>query len=238
MSLKFFKSSIATFSIQKFYTSNLHFGHSFSDWNSQIIGSQHFLYKHSNLVIFNLNYNSLYFSKAIFFIKHLVFYGGVSMFVDHDRLTKSVVKLSAEYLCQPYLCSIWSGGTLTNFREVVLKNVRKAGKSLLRFRTKQYVNGLRKLEYVPNFVIFSSSYYSAFAVKECNILNVPSIGILDSNVWASEILFPIFGNDDALTSVKLVFFLLAAAFRSGRSALILNYFGLISNFILRKLGKN
>ena len=235
MRFRFFKSSIANFSIQKFYTSNLHFGHSFYEWNPRIIGSQHLLYKHSNLVIFNLNFNSLYFSKAIFFIKHLIFYGGTSLLVDHDRLTRRVVKLTAEYLCQPYLCSIWSGGTLTNFREVVLKNLRKAGRLLLRFRTKQYVSGLKKLEFVPNFVIFSSSYYSAFAVKECNILNIPSIGLLDSNVWASEVFFPIFGNDDALTSVKLVFFLLAAAFRSGRSALILNYFGLISNFILRKI---
>jgi len=235
MNFKVLKSSISSFSIQKFYTSNLHFGHSFSDWNPKIIGSQHFLYKHSNLVIFNLNYNSLYLSKAVFFIKHLVFYGGISLLVDHDRPTKKIIKLAADYLCQPYLCSIWSGGTLTNFREVVLKNVRKIGNSFLRFRTKQYVLGLSKLEFIPNFVLFSSSFYSAFAIKECNILNIPSVAVLDSNIWATEAFFPIFGNDDAVTSVQSVFFVLSGAVRSGRSSLILNYFGLISNFILKRL---
>jgi len=164
-----------------------------------------------------------------------VFYGGNTLLVDHDRITRNTVQLAAEYLCQPYLCSIWSGGTLTNFREVVLKNIRKVDKGVLRFRTKQYIRGLRKLEFVPNFVIFSSSFYSAFAVKECNILSLPSIGLVDSNVWASEAFFPIFGNDDTVAGVKAVFFVLASAFRSGRSALILNYFGLISNFILRRL---
>jgi len=155
--------------------------------------------------------------------------------VDHGRPTSKITRLTAEYLCQPYLVSIWSGGTLTNFREVVLKNIRNFGKKFLRFRTKEYIRGLKRLEFVPSLVIFSSAFFSAFGVRECNILNLPSTGLVDSNIWASEVFFPIFGNDDSISSTKSVLFSLSAAFRSGRSALILNYLGLISNFILKRL---
>ena len=71
-----------------------------------VLGSQHFLYKHANLVIFNLNFNSLYLTKALLFLKHLVFYGGMALLVDHSRQTKLVVQSTAEYLCQPYLYSV------------------------------------------------------------------------------------------------------------------------------------
>jgi small subunit ribosomal protein S2 len=120
---------------------------------------------------------------------------------------------------------------------VVLKNTRNFGRKILRFRTKEYVQGLRRLEFIPSIVVFTSAFFSAFAVRECNILNIPSTGIVDSNVWASEVFFPIFGNDDSVSSTKSVLFCLAAAFRSGRSALVLNYFGLIGNFILKRLTK-
>jgi small subunit ribosomal protein S2 len=229
------KRNLSLFSVERFYTANVHFGHSFSEWNSMVLGSQHFLYRHSKLVIFNLHFNSIYLNKASLYLKHLVFYGGVGLLVDHDRPTANTVRLAAEYLCQSYLCSVWSGGTLTNFREVVLKNVRKLGKKFLRFRTKEYVTGLRRLEFVPNFVIFSSAFYSAFGVRECNLLNLPSIAISDSNLWANEAFFPIFGNDDAVSSVKVLIFVLTASFRTGRASLIVSYFNLINNFILRRL---
>lgn len=200
-----------------------------------VLGIQHFLYRHSSLVIFNLRFNGIYLTKASLFLKHLVYFGGIGILVDHGRPTASVVRQAAEYLCQSYVSSIWSGGTLTNFREVVLKNLRKLKNKSLRFRTEEYVRGLARLEFVPNFLVFSSAFFSAFAIRECNILNLPSIAVVDSNVCASEALFPIFGNDDSLAAVKSVFYVICASFRAGRAALISSYFSLLSNFVLRRL---
>jgi ribosomal protein S2 len=119
-----------------------------------------------------------------------------------------------------------------------LRNIIKSKKKGLRHRTGTYIKGLQRLEFLPNFVVFSNSFYSAFGIRECNALALSSIGVVDSNVGAVEAFFPIFGNDDTISGVKLLLFVLTASFRAGRAVLIANYFNLIGSFVIRHLLNN
>ena len=63
------------------------------------------------------------------------------------------------------------------------------------------------------FVIYANK--EELAIKEANVLGIPVVAILDSNVDPSNIAFPVPGNDDAARAIRLYCESVAAAATKG-----------------------
>ena len=114
------------------------------------------------------------------------------------------------------------GGTLTNWKtisnsitkleelESLLsdKSINLSKKELLnlsREKEKLTLNlgGIRNLGGIPDIMVVFDAIKDKLAILEANKLNIPIIGILDTNADPDLVDFPIPGNDDALRSINL-----------------------------------
>ena len=69
---------------------------------------------------------------------------------------------------------------------------------------------------VPDIMIVIDQNYELTAVREAIKLNIPIISILDSNCDPDLIDIPIPGNDDAISSIKIILEALTDSIRLGR----------------------
>jgi len=118
----------------------------------------------------------------------------------------------------------WLGGTLTNFRTIkqgldrlrTLERMHEDGtyeqlpkKEVIqlekeRTRLEKYLGGLKNMGGLPHLVFVVDPAQEKIAVHEARKLNIPVVGITDTNCDPDKIDFVIPGNDDAIRSIKLI----------------------------------
>ncbi len=174
--------------------------------------------------------------KSYLFLKQMAYRGAIVLYVDSTRQQGGLaVKNAAMFANIPYIANLWAGGTLTNFREVVYKVTRKARNRVANLATKtsRYVSGLYKLDFVPEVVVSSSEFHSPFTVSESNLLRIPSLAIVDTNVISLESTYPILFNDDSFLTLKFMFFVLSSSYWFGRADFSMRYLG-VTNISMYK----
>src|SRR5688500_19687721 len=70
---------------------------------------------------------------------------------------------------------------------------------------------------IPDVMFVIDANKEELAIKEANVLGIPVVAILDTNVDPSGIAFPIPGNDDASRAVRLYCDSVAQAATTGRT---------------------
>ena len=118
----------------------------------------------------------------------------------------------------------WLGGTLTNFVTVKksikrLKNLEKMAtdgtyekltkKEVLQIerekeKLERVLGGIKDMNKLPGILFVIDVKKEAIAVQEADRLNIPIIGLIDTNSDPDLIDFPIPGNDDAFKSINLI----------------------------------
>ena len=69
---------------------------------------------------------------------------------------------------------------------------------------------------IPDVMFVIDANKEDLAIKEANVLGIPVVAVLDTNVDPSGIAFPVPGNDDAARAVRLYCDAVSQAARSGR----------------------
>ena len=130
---------------------------------------------------------------ALNFTAHIAFRNGIILFLgsSHQHV-HSIEKIAAE--CGEYAHTRhWKSGTFTNAAQVVR---------------------------LPDLMIFLHTLDTTFqqhtGIVEAAKLNVPTIGILDTNCNPKLISYPVPGNDDTPTSVELYCSLFKSAILKGK----------------------
>jgi small subunit ribosomal protein S2 len=135
-----------------------------------------------------------------------------------------------------YVSNRWLGGTLTNFR-TIRNNIEKL-KTLETMKTDGSVEQLskkealeidreiEKLEYnlggikdmqkLPGLIYIIDPRKERIAAAEAKKLNIPSVGLLDTNCDPDEVDYTIPGNDDAIKAIRLFNAKIADACIEGR----------------------
>ena len=130
----------------------------------------------------------------------------------------------------------WLGGMLTNWKTI--SNSIRRFKSLTeqlsgdtagltkkevlqltreRDKLEMSLGGIRDMGGIPEVMIVIDANKEELAIKEANVLGIPVVAILDSNVSPDGIAFPVPANDDASRAIRLYCDALAqAATRGGR----------------------
>lgn len=131
-----------------------------------------------NFYIPNLSYSLVFVRRGLMFISKACYFLISVLFLSSDVERK-------DYLSSRYLVSMsYIPGILTNYRSV------------------------GRLKSIPGFVCLADTKNSAHGIRECLNLDLPFFGPCDSEMDANDFFFPIFGNNDSVEVVKLLFYML------------------------------
>lgn len=79
------------------------------------------------------------------------------------------------------------------------------------------LGGIRDMGGIPDVMFVIDANKEELAIKEANVLGIPVVAILDTNVDPNGIAFPVPGNDDASRAVRLYCDAVAQAATTGRN---------------------
>ncbi len=202
--------------------SGVHFGHNVRRWNPKM---QQYIYGvRNNIHIFDLRLTVDLLNIALTKIHETISKSGKILFVGTKKQCADTVRELANLNNNFYVNKRWLGGTLTNWNTIsnsikrldeienflnndsISNNLSK--KELLDIsREKQKlelnIGGIRKLNGKPDLVVIFDVLKDRIAVLEAKKLNIPIVGIVDSNADPELIDYIIPGNDDALRSINL-----------------------------------
>ena len=214
--------NIPEIKIEDLLESGVHFGHNVRRWNPKM---QDYIYGvRNNIHIFDLRITMDLLNVALTKIHETVSKSGKVLFVGTKKQCEETVKELANINNNFFVNKRWLGGTLTNWKTIsnsikrleeiesfindtnYSKNLSK--KELLdisREKEKLDLNigGIRTLNGKPDLMVIFDVLKDRIAVLEAKKLNIPVVGIVDSNADPDLIDYIIPGNDDALRSINL-----------------------------------
>ena len=225
--------AVPTVSMQQLIEAGAHFGHQTHRWNPRmkpyIFGSR------NGVHIIDLSQSVPLFARALEFVAATVQAGGKVLFVGTKRQAQEPIAEAARRSGQHFVNHRWLGGMLTNWKTISqsikrLKSLeeqlsgdtagltKKEVLQLTRERDKLELSlgGIRDMGGIPDVMFVIDANKEELAIKEANVLGIPVVAVLDSNVDPSGIAFPIPGNDDASRAVRLYCDAVAEAATTGR----------------------
>lgn len=212
-----------------------HFGHQTHRWNPKM--ERYLFGSRSNIHIIDLSQTLPLFHQALLKAREVAASGGRVLFVGTKRQASGPVATAAKRSAQYYVNHRWLGGTLTNWRTISgsIARLRElegvldgnpAGRSkkelltLTREREKLELSlgGIKDMGGIPDLMFVIDTNKESIAIQEARKLNIPVIGILDSNSDPDGITYPVPGNDDAARALQLYCDLIADAVLDGLAA--------------------
>ncbi len=200
-----------------------HFGHRTSRWNPKM--RQYIYTKRGGIHIIDLVQTADHLQQATKFAKQTTANGKKILFVGTKKHIAPVIREVAQETGMPYITERWFGGILTNF-DTILRRIQYFKKltqqleggeleetynkrEITKFqeeRDKMAISfsGLADMEELPGAVFIADVVNEQTAVREANRLNIPIIGIVDSNGDPTPIDYVIPANDDAVKTVSLI----------------------------------
>ena len=123
-----------------------------------------------------------------------------------------------------YVNERWLGGMLTNFKTIRsrvdrLKEIEKMSedgtfevlpkKEVMALKKEwekleKNLGGIKEMKSIPDAIFVVDPKKERICVQEAHILDIPLIGIADTNCDPEELDYVIPGNDDAIRAVKLI----------------------------------
>lgn len=212
-----------------------HFGHQTHRWNPKM---KPYIFGDRNGVhIMDLSQTVPLFQRALDFIGQSVASGGKILFVGTKRQAQQPIADAARSYGQHFVNHRWLGGMLTNWKTISnsirrFKNLeeqlggdasgftKKEVLQLTRERDKLELSlgGIRDMDGLPDVMFIIDANKEELAIKEANVLGIPVVAILDSNVSPDGIAFPVPANDDAARAIRLYCETIAAAVGAGSQA--------------------
>ena len=218
--------------LQQLIDAGAHFGHQTHRWNPKM---KPYIFGARNSVhILDLSQSVPLFARALDFIANAVSAGGKVLFVGTKRQAQEPIAEAARASGQHFVNHRWLGGMLTNWK-TISNSIRRmktleeqlggdtAGftkKEVLQM-TREHIKlelslgGIRDMGGIPDVMFVIDANKEELAIKEANVLGIPVVAILDSNVDPSNIAFPVPGNDDAARAIRLYCESVAAAATKG-----------------------
>ena len=208
-------------SMREMLEAGVHFGHQTRFWNP---GMAPHIFGHRNKIhIINLESTVKKITEAVQFVKTLAANKGVIMFVSTKRASREIIAQEAARCKMPYVDQRWLGGMMTNFKTVKasinrLKEMeavvleggleKLTKKDALNFnrnldKLNKGLGGIKDLSALPDAVFIIDVGYHKIAVQEANALNIPVVGVVDTNNSPAGVDYVIPGNDDSSRAVKL-----------------------------------
>lgn len=213
---------MSVISMKQLLEAGVHFGHQTRRWNPKM--KKYIFTERNGIYIIDLQKTVKKVEEAYNWVKELAANGGTILFVGTKKQAQDSVKEEAERCGMFYVNQRWLGGTLTNFATIQkriqrLKDIERMAedgtfdvlpkKEVVQLKKEQdrlekFLGGIKEMKQLPDALFIIDPRKERIAVAEAHKLNIPIVGIVDTNCDPDEIDVVIPANDDAIRAVKLL----------------------------------
>ncbi|MCM3600162.1 30S ribosomal protein S2 [Robertmurraya korlensis] len=213
---------MSVISMKQLLEAGVHFGHQTRRWNPKM--KKYIFTERNGIYIIDLQKTVKKVEEAYNWVKELAGNGGTVLFVGTKKQAQDSVKEEAIRSGQYYVNQRWLGGTLTNFETIQkriarLKDIERMSedgtfevlpkKEVVQLKKEQerlekFLGGIKDMKQLPDALFIIDPRKERIAVAEAHKLNIPIVGIVDTNCDPDEIDVVIPANDDAIRAVKLL----------------------------------
>ena len=200
----------------------VHFGHQTRRWNPKMAP---YIYTERNGIhIIDLQKSVGMVDTAYEAIKNIVANGGTILFVGTKKQAQEAVKDEALRSGMFFVNERWLGGMLTNFKTIKsriakLKEYEKMSedgtfdvlpkKEVIQIKKaweklEKNLGGIKEMKKLPDAIFVVDPKKERICIQEAHTLDIPVIGIADTNCDPDELTYVIPGNDDAIRAVRLI----------------------------------
>ena len=208
------------FTMRQLLEAGVHFGHHTKRWNPKM--APYIFGVRNGIHIIDLQQTMPMLYAALGAIRETTAAGGRILFVGTKRQASELIAEAAGRCGQYFVNHRWLGGTLTNWKTITASIQRlrdldetleteESGltkKELLgltreREKLQRALGGIKEMGGLPDALFVIDTNKESIAIKEAKKLNIPVVGVIDSNSDPDDISFAIPGNDDAIRSIAL-----------------------------------
>jgi small subunit ribosomal protein S2 len=227
---------MAAVTMKQLLEAGVHFGHQVRHWNPKM--GRYIFDERDGIHIIDLQKTVLMIKEAYHYVRQLVEEGGEILFIGTKKQAQDSVCEEVERCGMHYVNNKWLGGTLTNFN-TVKKNVARlkqleemlGEEATVKLSKKEHtvlskeavkrrrtLSGIKEMKAIPDAVFIIDPKREKVATAEAMRLDIPIVGLVDSNCDPSQVTYPMPGNDDAIKSIKLITSIVADAVLEGKEA--------------------
>mgnify|MGYP005767666865 CR=1 FL=1 len=212
----------------------VHFGHQTRRWDPKM--AEYIFQARNGIHIIDLQKTSKKLDEAYAFIKEQAEEGKTVLFVGTKKQAQECMKEAALKCGMFYVDQRWLGGMLTNFETIRarvqrlkdLETMEQDGtfdvlpkKEVILLRKEmekleKNLGGIKEMDKLPGVIFLVDPKKERIAILEAKKLNIPIVGLVDTNCNPEELDYPIPGNDDAIRAVKLIADVMANAIIEGK----------------------
>ena len=213
---------MSVISMKQLLEAGVHFGHQTRRWNPKM---KPYIYTERNgIYIIDLQKSVGTVDDAYNAVVDIVKDGGKILFVGTKKQAQDAIRTEAERCGMYYINERWLGGMLTNFKTIQsrikrMKDIETMAedgtfevlpkKEVLQLKKEleklqKNLGGIRDMKKLPDAIFIVDPKKERICVQEAHTLNIPLIGICDTNCDPEELTYIIPGNDDAIRAVKLI----------------------------------
>jgi small subunit ribosomal protein S2 len=172
------------------------------------------------------------------FVGNLAKTGKTVLFVSSKNEAREAVKIAALSIDMPFVAGRWIGGTITNFTEIkkrlakfedLTKQKEKGELAKYTKRERMLIDieiekldkmfsGITGLKDAPKALFVVDPKKEINAVMEAKKMNIPVIGIANTDCDIKIVDYPIIGNDSSVSSISFIVSEIAKAYKAGKVA--------------------
>ena len=225
---------MAVVAMKQLLEAGVHFGHQTKRWDPKM--AEYIYQARNGIHIIDLQKTSKKIDEAYAFMKEVAEEGKDILFVGTKKQAQECVKEAAEKSGMFYIDQRWLGGMLTNFKTIrnrverlkkleameadgtfdVLPKKEVAKLKNEMEKLEKNLGGIKEMTKLPGAMFVVDPKNERIAVLEARKLNIPIVGLIDTNCNPEDVDYPIPGNDDAIRAVKLITDVMANAIIEGR----------------------
>ncbi|MBQ6992353.1 MAG: 30S ribosomal protein S2 [Clostridia bacterium] len=225
---------MAVVAMKQLLEAGVHFGHQTKRWDPKM--AEYIYQARNGIHIIDLQKTSKKIDEAYKFVKEISEEGKDILFVGTKKQAQECVKEAAEKSGMFYIDQRWLGGMLTNFKTIrnrverlkkleameadgtfdVLPKKEVAKLKNEMEKLEKNLGGIKEMTKLPGAMFVVDPKNERIAVLEARKLNIPIVGLIDTNCNPEDVDYPIPGNDDAIRAVKLITDVMANAIIEGR----------------------
>ena len=225
---------MAVVAMKQLLEAGVHFGHQTRRWDPKM--AEYIFQARNGIHIIDLQKTSKKIDEAYEFLKSQSEEGKTVLFVGTKKQAQECVKEAAEKCGMYYVDQRWLGGMLTNFETIKARITRLKEieamqedgtfdvlpkKEVLNLKKEMEklesnLGGIKDMEELPGVLFVVDPKKEYIAIREAKKLDIPVVGIVDTNCNPEVLDYPIPGNDDAIRSVKLITDVMANAIIEGK----------------------
>ena len=224
---------MAVVAMKQLLEAGVHFGHQTRRWDPKM--AEYIFQARNGIHIIDLQKTSKKLDEAYSFIKEQAEEGKTFLFVGTKKQAQECMKEAAEKSGMYYVNQRWLGGMLTNFGTIrkrverlnELETMQEDGtfdvlpkKEVILLKKEmekleRNLGGIKDMEELPGVIFLVDPKKERIAILEARKLNIPVVGLVDTNCNPEDVDYAIPGNDDAIRAVKLIADVMANAIIEG-----------------------